>query len=93
MIHHSPDTPDPRATFPPIQSTTPDREAWNGDFRIEIYPRADGDWGWRPVSRHNGRNLVPEGYRNRGEMIELLKRLFPFAEIGPANQVAAPEVP
>ncbi|HVL51613.1 MAG TPA: hypothetical protein VM754_08970 [Actinomycetota bacterium] len=59
----------------------PERKNWNVDFRLQVYKRRDGDWSWRIISVHNGKNLVPEGYRNKGEMLELLSRLFPGAEV------------
>ena len=60
----------------------PKPSTWNDDFRLELFKRADDDWGWRIVSVKNNQNLNPEGYRrNKQRLIKLLNRLFPEATI------------
>jgi hypothetical protein len=89
MNHHTPDDrPDPRSTFPASPPIDPPRPNWNDDFRLEIFPGADGDWYHRIVSVHNGNVVLDEGYRNKGDLVDLLQRAFPAV-----HEVAGPPKP
>lgn len=76
MAHH---------TNPPAPPTEPPRPNWNDDFRLEIFKGTEGDWYHRIVSVHNGNVILDEGYRNKGDLVELLERAFPEATIHEAE--------
>ena len=77
MIHHMSDTPEPRSALLPSPPAEPVRDDPNDDFRLSIYPGENGDWYHRLVSKHNGQNVLREGYRNKAHLIQLLQRVMP----------------
>lgn len=82
MNHHTPDDrPDPRTTFPASPPFDPPRVNANDDFRLSIYQGENDEWYHRLVSKHNGQNVLREGYKNKAHLVRMLSRVMPELEI------------